>query len=155
MVAAAPKGNTTGLVGLDGSSTARAYVAQLDELVDVEAVLTSVLEIVPEVMSMRMILRANPSETVEVVISGGPNDGDTYDLGVGTITEDDVPDYTEDGYSFVNATVGNDEVTYVGKWTNSEGDEFVYYSTPDSGDTAMLLDEGEQITLNYEPTKTI
>nr|WP_294463649.1 InlB B-repeat-containing protein [uncultured Sellimonas sp.] len=98
---------------------------------------------IPQTINKNM-LKAESDETVHVVVEGVENTSETQ-LPVGEIS-----DHAKDlfsGYTFLSATVENDEVSYVGKYK-----DYVYYSTVGSGDTAMVLVEGQSIVLHYEKT---
>lgn len=73
----------------------------------------------------------------------------TFSLTTGDAFADSVPDISE--YDFVNATFNGIEVKSIGELTY-DGETYVYYTTADSSTslTAMVLDEGEKINLNYE-----
>lgn len=95
-------------------------------------------------------------ETIEdsyFTISGIPADIEVPDFTImaGDISADSVPSI--EGYDFVNATVGDDniEVVSVGVLTMDEV-TYVYYTTAGSasGLAAMVLGQNETIKLNYE-----
>ena len=83
----------------------------------------------------------------------GENAPKNFAVTAGEIDENSVPNI--EGYDFVNATVGADniEVESVGTLTIDNGTTYIFYTTAgsSSGLAAMVLGEGEKITLNYEP----
>lgn len=87
------------------------------------------------------ILSTEQMISVKINRAGTEEDGQ---IAAGNITEETAPKY--DGYTFVNATVGNDVIQYVGQYNDR-----VYYSI--DGETGMLLAEGQDIVLNYEVTE--
>lgn len=86
------------------------------------------------------ILSTEQMISVKINRAGTEEDGQ---IAAGNITEETAPKY--DGYTFVNATVGNDVIQYVGQYNDR-----VYYSI--DGETGMLLEKGQDIVLNYEVT---
>ena len=89
-------------------------------------------------------------------ISGaGDNVLEDFDVTAGEIDENSVPVIND--YDFINATVGDDniEVESVGILTIDGETTYIFYTTAgsSSGLAAMVLGEGEKITLNYEPHK--
>lgn len=87
-------------------------------------------------------------------ISGaGDNVLEDFDVTAGEIDENSVPVIND--YDFINATVGDDniEVESVGILTIDGETTYIFYTTAgsSSGLAAMVLGEGEKITLNYEP----
>lgn len=74
---------------------------------------------------------------------------ESFVVKTGDISAETVPSIT--GYDFVNATINDIEVESVGTLTY-EGKDYIYYTTEGSstGLAAMVLEENEKITLNYE-----
>ena len=103
----------------------------------------------PQIYSMNELISMFANETVDVQIAGV--DGQSVaSINVGKIT-DQAPEFR--GYSFVNATIGNNIINYVAVNVDDEGHAEVYYSIgEDLHNVAMLLGENDVIVLNYEKT---
>ncbi len=73
------------------------------------------------------------------------------DLPAGPISEDSLP--AVEGYSYENATVGDDQVEEIGTITDEEGNVYVYYTTKDENGTikAEILGDG-RIRINLVET---
>ena len=101
-------------------------------------------EVKPAIITFRM-LKAPTNEMVKVIynFNGEEGPGSTVNqIPLGTIANN-APDY--EGYSFINATIGNTEIVFVGIY------EGIYYYSVD-GESALELGDSE-IQLNYELEK--
>ena len=105
----------------------------------------------PEFANIQLLVERAGDETVPVKIDGVEDIADA-ELPVGNIAENaaDLAAEQFPGYTFVKATVGTDEINTVGSWN-----EYVYYTTEGSGDTAMLLGPDETIVLHFEVTREV
>ena len=105
----------------------------------------------PEFANIQLLVERAGDETVPVKIDGVEGVADA-ELPVGNIAENaaDLAAEKFPGYTFVKATVGTDEIDTVGSWN-----EYVYYTTEGSGDTAMLLGPDETIVLHFEVTREV
>ncbi len=74
------------------------------------------------------------------------------DLPAGPISEKDLP--AVDGYTYENATVGDDQVEELGTITDEDGNVYVYYTTKDENGTikAEILGDG-RIRINLVETE--
>ncbi len=91
-------------------------------------------------------LYADETVTVYIALDGELKDEPT-EIKIGEVAGN-IPEI--EGYEFIKATIDdkNDSVLMVGSWN-----DYIYYTTEDSGNTAMLLKSGEKIVLNYETYK--
>ena len=125
---------------------ATSYVYTVEDVdfdVDVEVYMK---EEIPVTMKLSR-LSLNSSEMIPVVIDGVEGGEQQDEIEVGIVKEH-AP--TIEGYEFVKATVGNDEVEEIGTWTSSDGKTYIYYTTTKSGNTAMLLEDGDTLVLHYQ-----
>ena len=131
--------------GLFGLGKTLTYVAE--DVKDNLNIEITAAESIPRTMLMSKLLAAAVDAAIPVSITGAGNNDKDYQLPAGAVA-DNAPAF--EGFDFVKATVGNDEVVSVGTWTSAEGIVYYYYTTTKSGNTAMLLQEGQKIVLHYQ-----
>ncbi len=99
-------------------------------------------------------VKKEEKETLTANVVGIDGYDGKIELPIGELNKDTVhaPQGFEN-YDFVNVRVGNTEITSIGTWTDSQGNEFWYYST--DGINATIFDEESLALLTVEFEKHV